>query len=1140
MQADDNDQHPNKHTQETNPPNSSDSMLSSPSQPSPYGKFALEAHAQLTKQLEAQQKLDAATVTKREDYIAELQKRNEALRKQLNTVKDVHSRLLIRYAQHKEQVEHVVMQRLPEIGEEVTVKARTDPGYNRPQMLACFAGIKGNFWVVHSVVERKTFQVESHEIVFNNIGAKAVDIAVGSIRDIVRNADLLVKEENAELVRSRHPEAADRMLTMAQLAANAGKLLRAMLVACKGDMEQFMAYTQVESLLSQSEDEDVLALFHCLGLERDVEQLLQARNTRRKLRALASTKAGGEAKRVDLALKDAAVGKRSSRPAPDEAVDALRKHFEKEYKRVKALGVEKSSNEFKLFFAEVALYNSEQKHVLSSQQLARYFTPWGVKKKMICDWLASGIPIKLPQLTRATQNIFTRILSSRAITGDGIDREEVVNFIRFLEGKESRLLSRSECNRLFREYKQLVKDNKEVQHMKEMKGKPSNLAKLAARNPHNALTFGSQLRDWGLGEGHVTEDGEVAIPADKVLAMDETAVITHKDKPPTVVCMGSDIARNLKQASDDHRTTACITVDADGTLYPTFFIMKGQKGTAPVKEVLKANQQRWHGMLHPTASMYKSTGAGDTLVHGSTWEYGNHLIQACGRDTNDPDLLEEYRAKGNRYLLIIDGALCHLDDILFDMLDRHGIDYLFLPKNTTSWLAINDRPQVNGKIKQTMHRTIKFLCGERRGPVTRKELLQALHAGVTSINMFDIIGAVKGVGFEYILVGGERCINLSRKAVENLVKYHESKYASSFMFRQGATRRYPLRSATEHLQMRTALKDIQEYAKREHGLDLPLNQEQAKILCTYATPGMTKGEWKNKMAPVTERSMEEAAKSWDRKTHTKIIRKRRLKKAAKAKKAAFTTAVKEMANTVSAKASEADRAAIVQQIFEKHGSSEATMKEIKKALLKGWCAVHAPQRLKEAQEIRKTAKVTGDIRKPDLVKIITEQLGGASVALDPTEQGASGTTVTASAGTSAPSTPAPPSAARGRRRRGAKRTCSRSPSPSSNSTGKRSKPSTPRNSDSSPDAWLASADALRHPRDCCAGCGEYLPPEADHSCDICKHRVHACGIAHQHTPRCAYYRANDELDDDVFKGLNEVCRHCYELNMDSVYGASAD
>lgn len=265
-----------------------------------------------------------------------------------------------------------------------------------------------------------------------------------------------------------------------------------------------------------------------------------------------------------------------------------------------------------------------------------------------------------------------------------------------------------------------------------------------------------------------------------------------------------------------------------------------------------------------------------------------------------------------------------------------------------------------------------------------------------------------------------------------------------------------------------------------------------------------------------------------------------MKKAAKAKKAVFTAAVKEMANTVAAKASEADRAAIVQEIFEKHGSSEATMKEIKKALLKGWCAVHAPQRLKEAQEIRKTAKLTGGLLKPELVKIITEQLGGASVALDPTEQGASGTRVTASAGTSTLSTPAAPSAARGRRRRGAKRTRSRSRSPSSNSTGKRSKPSTPRNFDLSSDAFLSSNATAVIPRDCCAGCEEVLPPEAGHSCDICKHRVHGCGIASEHTPRCAYYRANDELDDDEFKGLNEVCRHCYELNTESAFGASAD
>ena len=128
-------------------------MLSSPSQPSPYRNIAREVATKLAKELEEQEKCDTVKRKKLSAKINDLNKRIRQLRDKLNADRETKTKLAMLYGEHKEQVEHVVVQRLPQPGEEVTVKARTDPGHSRQEMLAYIVGVDGDFWKVHSPIE---------------------------------------------------------------------------------------------------------------------------------------------------------------------------------------------------------------------------------------------------------------------------------------------------------------------------------------------------------------------------------------------------------------------------------------------------------------------------------------------------------------------------------------------------------------------------------------------------------------------------------------------------------------------------------------------------------------------------------------------------------------------------------------------------------------------------------------------------------------------------------------------------------------------------------------------------------------------------------------------------------------------------
>ena len=169
-------------------------MLTIPIQPSP--SKGLENMAQDLEAINAEVKFNESRAANFEAKVHKLQQLNKNLKARLKRQQEANARLQSLVDQQT-QVEHVFVQRLPAKDEIVTMLANTKPGYNRPEADVVITGYDQGRLVVKSYVHRRAFIVEPHEIVFKNIGERALGIAVGSISDIVRYADLLLQAQNA-------------------------------------------------------------------------------------------------------------------------------------------------------------------------------------------------------------------------------------------------------------------------------------------------------------------------------------------------------------------------------------------------------------------------------------------------------------------------------------------------------------------------------------------------------------------------------------------------------------------------------------------------------------------------------------------------------------------------------------------------------------------------------------------------------------------------------------------------------------------------------------------------------------------------------------------------------------------------------
>ena len=327
-------------------------MPTIPIQPSP--SKGLENMAQDLEAINAEVKSNESRAAKFEAKVHQLQRLNKNLKARLKRHQEANARLQSLVDQQT-QVEHVFVQRLPAKDEIVTMLANTKPGNNRPEADVVITGYDQGRLVVTSYVDRRAFKVEPHEIVFKNIGERALGIAVGSISDIVRYADLLLQAQNQAILREHYPREEKRVLAIANLAANAGKKLRALLSDCKGNMTEALGNPDIQSLFKLWSGDDVHKMITRLGLENDTEDLLKAYELD-KLQIARETKQNEDGGMRNI------FGQGSLIPYEDQ-VQKLKKFFKEDYTSLQNPLVTKNSVPFKLFFSKVILYTGKSKPI---------------------------------------------------------------------------------------------------------------------------------------------------------------------------------------------------------------------------------------------------------------------------------------------------------------------------------------------------------------------------------------------------------------------------------------------------------------------------------------------------------------------------------------------------------------------------------------------------------------------------------------------------------------------------------------------------------------------------------------------------------------------------------------------------------
>ena len=299
----------------------------------------------------------------------------------------------------------------------------------------------------------------------------------------------------------------------------------------------------------------------------------------------------------------------------------------------------------------------------------------------------------------------------------------------------------------------IYKRNSDLKVMKR-KTKPTEQEKLKAATPEVVLSFYRMVNHLYKSldyPGHKFDcsQGKPCIPARMQIFFDE--VNASGDSHKVVITGSPNTAPPHADRSLEFHVTMMIGASACGALAPGFLVMQGadipQRGFF---QCSSSSMGDWTIVTNATGSMRKAKyieGEADSVeyCYGTMVFFADHCRRMRVPMRIPPD---------EWMLLFIDWASCHGCTIAQRNLILSLILIVYQPSQTSNFLQIGDRPELNQRTQRERRSMFANLI-ENLGGITRENVVPAIIQLYNKVWGIDNIrAAVKGVGYNLVQHGG--------------------------------------------------------------------------------------------------------------------------------------------------------------------------------------------------------------------------------------------------------------------------------------------------------------------------------------------------------------------------------------------------
>ena len=267
-----------------------------------------------------------------------------------------------------------------------------------------------------------------------------------------------------------------------------------------------------------------------------------------------------------------------------------------------------------------------------------------------------------------------------------VDPADLEKTVHLLTGAAEEELARTPPRR----YWNLQKAENPDLGLKAMRCRQKSAAKMAATAPSRVkvhfedLANFAKAHSWRNFEG--CGKGIPAMPACAVIASDEMQMCVEDGGLLTVVCGGKSTATVQTTGLNRFKLSLVVSVSLDGSLLPCFGIFDGKEWQTSGGRLRHVSDDFGRFTCTAHGGMTGTSGDGATLRTGTMVQLAN-LWKDKGRMYCD-GLIEEFEW----ILHLLDNHKSHLDDVAIEILDKAKHFVQTLPKNTTHFMQVSNRP----------------------------------------------------------------------------------------------------------------------------------------------------------------------------------------------------------------------------------------------------------------------------------------------------------------------------------------------------------------------------------------------------------------------------------------------------------------